>query len=114
VAPTTGCKGYTSFALLQASTKVKAKGIKGEDLLSRIPRDIDCLEELGIHSNISVASINLNFKHVVSHIDGLKHTSYKISELEKEIHEQEWKKHQAIKHTVYSAIVYIIFSIIIM
>jgi hypothetical protein len=87
----TGCKGYTSFAFLQASTKVKAKRVRGEDLLSQIPIDIDCLEDLGIPSNISIASINLNFKHIVSHLDHLKHAGYKISELEKEIKEQEWK-----------------------
>jgi hypothetical protein len=32
----TGCKGYTSFAFLQTKVQVKSKGIKGQDLLSRI------------------------------------------------------------------------------
>jgi hypothetical protein len=63
----TGSKGYTSFAFLQASTKVETKGIRGEDLLSQIPIGVDCLEDLGIPSNISIASNNLNFKHAVSH-----------------------------------------------
>jgi hypothetical protein len=83
-------------------------------LFSRIPIDIDCLEELGIHSNISIASINLDFKHVASHLDDLRHASYKISELEKDIREQEWKNHQTSKHTAYSAMVYILFSVGIM
>jgi hypothetical protein len=107
----TGCKGYTSFAFLQTNVKIKSKGMKGEDLLSRIPIDIDCLEELGLHSNISLADIKLDFKPVVSHLDDLKHASYKVSELEREINEQEWRNHQNIKHSAYSAMVYILFSI---
>ncbi|XP_023723395.1 uncharacterized protein LOC111873154 [Cryptotermes secundus] len=103
----TGCKGYTSFAFLQAKVKVKAKGIKGEDLLSRIPIDSHCLEGLEFHSNIK-----LHFKHVVSHIDDLKRASYKISKLEKEINEQEWRNHQKLKHSTYSAIVYVLLTIL--
>jgi hypothetical protein len=106
-----GCKGYTSFAFLQTSTKVKSGNIKGEDLLSRIPIDIDCLEQIGIHSKISIASINLEFRHIASHIDDLKHASYKISELEEAINEQEWKNNQTSKHAAYSVIVYILLGI---
>jgi hypothetical protein len=107
-----GCKGYTSIAFMQTKVKVKAKGIKGEDLFSQIPLDIDCLEAIGLHSNLSISSIKLDFRRVVSHVDDLKHASYKISELEKEIKEQEWRNHQKIKHATYSAIVHILFSII--
>jgi hypothetical protein len=60
-----------------------------------------------------MASINLNFKHIVSHLDDLKHAGYKISKLENEIREQEWKNHQIIKHSAYSAIVYILLSIVV-
>jgi hypothetical protein len=56
----TGCKGYTSFAFLQTKVKVKSKAIKGEDLLSRISIDIDCLEEIGLLSNLSIANIKLD------------------------------------------------------
>lgn len=105
------CRGYTSIAVLQTNNRVKAKGIKGEDLLSRVPIDIDCLEQLGIHSNISVNSINLEFRHIPSHIDDLKQASYKIADLEEEIKEQEWKDKQTSKHAAYSAIVYILLSI---
>jgi hypothetical protein len=108
----TECKGYTSSVFLQTNVKVKSKGIKGEDLLSRIPIDIDCSEELGLISNVSIADIKLDFKHVVSHLDDLKHASYKISELEKEIKEQEWRNHQKIKHSTYSVIMYILISIL--
>jgi hypothetical protein len=68
------------------------------------------LEQLGIHSNTSISSINLEFKHIASHIDDLKYASYKISELEEAIKEQEWKNNQTSKHAAYSAIVYILLS----
>jgi hypothetical protein len=107
-----GCKGYSSFALLQTSVIVKAKSMKKEDILSKVNFDFDCLEELGIRFNTSSFPINLEFKHVASHLDDLKHASYKISELEKEIIEQEWKNHQMSKHYAYSVIVYILVSIL--
>jgi hypothetical protein len=106
-----GSKGYSSVALLQTNTVVKAKAIKREDIVSRIHFDLDCLEELGIRFNTSNSPINFEFKHVASHLDDLKHASYKISELEKEINEQEWKNHQISKHATYSALVYILLSI---
>jgi hypothetical protein len=107
-----GCKGYSSFALLQTSVIVKAKSMKKEDILSKVNFDFDCLEELGIRFNTSSSPIKLEFKHVASHLDDLKHASYKISELEKEITEQEWKNHQMSKHYAYSVIVYILISIL--
>jgi hypothetical protein len=108
-----GCKGYSSFTLLQTSITVKAKSIKKEDILSRGQLDFDCLENLKLHFNSSKMPINLDFKHVVSHLDDLKHASYKMSELEKAIKEQEWKNHQVIKHSTYSVIVYILLTMII-
>jgi hypothetical protein len=107
-----GCKGYSSFALLQTSVIVKAKSMKKEDILSKVNFNIDCLEELGIRFNTSSSPINLEFKHVASHFDDLRHASYKISELEKEISEQEWKNHLTSKHHAYSVIVYILVSIL--
>jgi hypothetical protein len=108
-----GCKGYSTFALLQTSVTVKAKSMKGEDILSQIDLDFDCFKELKIKFNTSNLLTNFEFMHVASHLDHLKHASYKISDLEKEINEQEWKNHQLSKHSTYSVIVYILLSIII-
>jgi hypothetical protein len=107
-----GCKGYSSVALLQTNVLLKAKAVKREDIISRIPFDLDCLEEIGIRFNTSNSPINFEFKHVASHLDDLRHASYKISELEKEINEQEWKNHQSSTHATYSTIVYIVLSIL--
>jgi hypothetical protein len=106
-----GCKGYSLVALLQTSVIINAKGIKRDDILSQAPLDFDCLEELNFHFNTSSKPVNIDFKQVASHFDDLKHASYKISELEKEIEEQEWKNHQVMKHSTYSAIVYILLSL---
>jgi hypothetical protein len=87
--------------------------IKG-DVLSQIPLKLDCCEELGFKFNVNSLPLNLEFKHVASHLDDLKHASFKISELEKEVQEQEWRNHQTYKQTAYSAVMYILLSIIIM
>jgi hypothetical protein len=109
-----GCKGYSLVALLQTSVTINAKGIKRDDILSQASLDFDCLEELKFHFNLSGKLGNIDFKQVASHLDHLKHASYKISELEKETYEQEWKNHQAIKHSTYSLIVYILLIVITM
>jgi hypothetical protein len=67
--------------------------------------------KLGIRFNTSNILHKLQFKQIASHLDDLKHARYKISELEKEINEQEWKNHQLKKHHAYSIIVYILVSI---
>lgn len=108
------CKGYSAFALLQSSVIIKAKALKQEDKLSRVRLDWDCLEELGIRFNTSNILHKLEFKQIASHLDDLKHANYKISELEKEINEQEWKNHQLKKHHAYSVVVYILISIFAM
>jgi hypothetical protein len=85
--------------------------VKGKDIISRIQFELDCLEELGIRFNTSNSPINFEFKHAALHLDDLKHASYKISKLEKEINEQEWKNHQISKHATYSKIVYVLLII---
>jgi hypothetical protein len=86
----TGCKGYGTSALLQASITLKVNSsLKGEDVLSQIPLKFDCCEELGLKYNVSNFPLNMDFKHVASHLDDLKHASFKISELEKAVQEQE-------------------------
>lgn len=106
-----GCKGYSLVALLQTSVTINAKGIKRDDILSQAPLEFDCLEELKFHFNTSSKLASIEFKQVASHLDDLKHASYKISELEKQIEEQEWKNHQITKHSTYSVIVYILLSL---
>jgi hypothetical protein len=91
------CKGYS------------IRSIKGEDILSRGQLDSECLEKLKLHFNSS----NIPIKHVVSHFDDLKYASHKMSELEKALKEQEWKKHQVIKHSTYSVTVYVLLTVII-
>jgi hypothetical protein len=61
-------------------------------MLSQVHLDFDCYEELRIRFNSSKSPINIDFKHAESHSDNLKHASYKISDLEKEINlEQDWR-----------------------
>jgi hypothetical protein len=104
----TGCKGYGTSAMLQTSVILKTNSsLKGDDELSQLPLRFDCCEELRLEFNVSSLPLNTEFKHVASHLDDLKHASFKISELEKEIKEQEWKNHHMIKHTAYSIMMYI-------
>lgn len=102
------CKGYSAFAFLQTNLIIKE-----EDKISRVRLDWDCLEELGIHFNTSDPLPTIQFKRIASHLDDLKHASYKISELEKEIKEQGWKNHQSKKHQTYSVVIYTLLSLLV-
>jgi hypothetical protein len=62
--------------------------------------------------NLSSIHLNTNFKHKVSHLDGLKIASHKISEVEHMDMEQEWKRLHATSHNSYSVLVYICFLLI--
>jgi hypothetical protein len=73
------CKGYSAFALLQPNLIIKAEALKEEDKISKVKLDWDCLEELGISFNTSNPLPKIQFKQIASHLDDLKHASYKIS-----------------------------------
>ena len=110
-----GCKGYSTSAVLQTSTTVPSNSsLKGGDLLTQIPLKFDCCEEMSIKLNVSHVPLDIKSKQLVSHLDDLRYASFKVSELEKEIREQEWKNRHTISHVSYSVAVYIILLIIVM
>ena len=108
-----GCKGYSTSALLQTSFTVASNSsVKGGDLLTQVPLRFDCCEELNMRVNLSSIHLDMKFKQIVSHLNDLKYASFKVSDLEKEIQEQEWKNKHISSHMSYSVMVYIIFAII--
>jgi hypothetical protein len=110
-----GCRGYSSTALLETRREIQANTSKlGGDLLSKIETPFECCENLGIPRNLSKIELDTKFKHIVSHIDDLKYASFKISELEKKVKEQEWKQKHDTYHKTYSTIAYIFVSILIL
>jgi len=64
--------------------------IKG-DLLSQVTLQYDCCEELGIRVNLSKLTMDLTYRKTVSHLNGLKHASKKVSDLLEDVKEQEWR-----------------------
>jgi hypothetical protein len=108
-----GCKGYSSTALLQTSfTVTNNVSMKGGDLLTQIPLQIECCEDLNEKVNLSSIHLDMKFKHIVSHLDDLKYASFKVSDLEKEVKEQEWKNKHLSSHVSYSVMVYIVLVLI--
>jgi hypothetical protein len=82
------------------------------DLLTQIPIQIECHEELHEKNNLSSMHLDMTFKQIVSHLDDLKYASHRVSELEKEVQEQEWKNNHLSSHVSYSVMVYIILVMI--
>jgi hypothetical protein len=90
---TSGCRGYSKIALLQTQSVIAINSSEYEnDLMSKANLDFDCCEELGIKFNISSIHLNASFKHIVSHFDDLNIASLRVSEVEKMIKKQEWRR----------------------
>jgi hypothetical protein len=108
-----GCKGYSSTALLPTSLTVTSNtSVNGGDLLTQIPLQLDCREELIGKLNFSKIHLDMKFKQVISHLDDLKYASHKVSDLEKFVQEQEWKNRHLSSHASHSVIVYFILVLI--
>jgi hypothetical protein len=54
----------------------------------------------------------MHYKHIVSHVEDLKYASFKVSELEGKLKEQEWKNQHSQYHKAYSAFAYIPITLI--
>lgn len=102
------CKGYSVTALLATKTDVQVNTIKyGGDLLSKVESQFECCAK-----NLSHIKLDMHYKHIVSQVEDLKYASFKVSELEGKLKEQEWKHQHAQYHKEYSATAYILITLI--
>jgi hypothetical protein len=106
------CKGYSKAALLQPVREITADGSKsGNNQLIQVKLQNECCEELGTRLNLSTLQLDLNFQETVSHADDLKYVGVKISDLEKNIREHEWRSKHSTIHHGYSVALYVIISL---
>ena len=109
-----GCKGYRVSVVLQAnSVMISNATLTGGDLLSQAPLQHDCCDELGVAFNLTGISLDISHRHAVPLLDGLRYPSKKISDIEKEIAEQEKLNQQFVKHHACSIAICVIISIIL-
>jgi len=106
------CKGYSKAAMLQPVREIRADGSKsGNNQVIQVKFHNECCEELGTRLKLSTLQLDLNFRETVSHADDLKYVGVKVKDLEKNIHEHEWRnKHSTIHHS-YSVALYVIISL---
>ena len=57
--------------------------------MTRVHLEYDGCVELNVKFNIGTLGLNTSLKHIVSHLDGLKIASRRISDVENMITEQE-------------------------
>jgi hypothetical protein len=70
------CKGDSLTASLDTKNDIPANTTKyGGDLLSKIEIQFECCESLGVSTNLNHLDLELNFKHIVSHVEDLKYAS---------------------------------------
>jgi hypothetical protein len=74
-----GCKGYSFTVLLQTNFTVTSNiCTKGRDILTQIPFQIKCREELNEKVNLSRMRLDMKCKQIVSHLDDLRYASYSV------------------------------------
>jgi hypothetical protein len=81
--------------------------------MSRVRLEYDCCEEMSAKINISTIRLNNSFKHIVSHLDDLKIASYRNSEVENMIKEQEWKRLHTSSNNAYFVLLYVCLVLIV-
>jgi hypothetical protein len=108
-----GCKGYDTTAILYGNSNVGnvSTQLKG-DLISQVPLQYDCCEELGIQVNLSKLTMDLTYRKTVSHLDDLKYASKKVSDLLEEVKDQEWRNNHVIYHDTHSVLLFLIMSFV--
>ena len=85
-----GCRGHSVSVMLQPQNVMMSNTtLTGGDLLSQIPLQHDCCEELGVAFNLTGLALEIPHRYVVRHLDELRYASKKVVDLEKEIVEQE-------------------------
>jgi hypothetical protein len=110
-----GCKGYSLTALLTTTNEIQVNYTgKGGDLLSKVETQFECCEQLGTSISFTHMELDMKLKPTVTHIEDLKYSSYRISELEKLAAEQEWKRKHFEYHNTYSILMYLAITIIIL
>lgn len=106
-----GCKGYSASAILQATdTGLGNATLEGGDLLSQVPLQHECCEELGVTLNLSALTLEVSHQNIISHLTDLRYASKKVSELEIELEEQNKMNNHSIQHHMSSITVYVIVS----
>jgi hypothetical protein len=109
------CKGYSLTALLTTTNDIKVNNSKHVgDLLSKVESQFECCESLGIPRNLSHVELNMKLKHIISHVEDLKYSNFKISELENLVKEQEWKNKHTQYHKTYSTLGYIAITLMVL
>jgi hypothetical protein len=85
-----GCKAYSDSTVLQTNFIVRSNETsKIGDFLSQVTLQYECCEELGVDLKWFDMPIDTPYKRVLTHFDDFKYASKKVSDLEKEIKEQE-------------------------
>jgi len=106
-----GCKGYSASILLYGSSIVGnvSAQITG-DLLSQINLQYDCCEELGVKVNFSQLPVEIAYKKTVSHLEDLRSARTKVSDLLKEVNEQEWRNNHVTYRNTHSVLLSFVVS----
>jgi hypothetical protein len=96
-----GCKAYSDPIALQTNRIVVSNETsKPGDFPSQVPLQYECCEELGVNLKLFDFLVGTPYKKVFTHFDDFKYASKKVSDLEKETKEQEWRNHHLIRHSI--------------
>jgi len=104
-----GCKGYNTSTLLYGSSIVGNTSAQiTEDLVSQIDLQYACCEELGAKVNFSQLPVEVVYRKT----DDLRYASRKVSDLLREVNEQEWKTNHVAYRNTHSLLLFFVASVI--
>ena len=107
-----GCKGYSPNAILYGSSVAGNTSVQlPRDLLLQIDFKHACCEDLGVTLNFSQMPAEMTYRKAVFHLDDLRLTSTRVSDLLDRISEQDWKNHLVTHHNTHFVLLYVLVSV---
>jgi hypothetical protein len=108
-----GSKRYITSTLLYGSSVVGNTSAQIMGDLSQIDLQYVCCEELGVKVNFSQLPMGMAYRKTAAHLDDLRYASTRVSELLKEVNEQEWKNNHVTYRNTHSFIIFVVSVLLI-
>jgi hypothetical protein len=107
-----GCKGYSTNAILYGGSTAGSSSVQlPGDLLSQMEFKYACGEDVGIKLNFSQIPAGMAYRKAIDHLDELRLTSARVSDLLDGVSGQDWKKQMVTHHHTHSDVLYLTGSV---
>ena len=108
-----GCKGYSTRTLLYGTFVIGNASIQvPANFVSHVDFNHVCCEELKTRVNFDQTPVRIAYKKTTAHLKDLRSASTKVSDLLKEIDEQDWKNYHVNYRNTHSVLLVLVVGVV--